>query len=268
MTMPMTKPMTKNSARTVLAVDCGNTRLKWGLHDGASWQRIGVVGRDELDDAASALAELPEPDRILISNVAGAGLRLMLETALARFAAVPVWLQSLPSQCGVTNGYEHPGKLGVDRWCALIGARHLQSGACLVVGTGTATTVDMLSADGHFLGGLILPGFELMKRSLSENTAALPFAEGAYVAQPRNTADAIETGVLHAQAGAIERMAARLRELNAAGKPPACLISGGAAPIIAAALGIPYRVVDHLVLEGVARIAVDADANTTTGRAA
>ena len=156
----------------------------------------------------------------------------------------------------MTNEYEHPAKLGVDRWCALIGARHLQSGACIVVGAGTATTVDMLSADGRFLGGVILPGFELMKRSLSENTAALPFAEGAYVERPRNTADAIETGVLHAQAGAIERMTVQLQKLAGLRKPPVCLVSGGAAQVIAAALGTPLRIVDHLVLEGVARIAM------------
>jgi len=256
----MTKPMMKNVAGTVLAMDCGNTRLKWGLHDGVTWTRIGVIGRDELDKAAAELDDLPQPGRILIANVAGAGLRTLLDRPLARFAAQPQWLASAPRQCGVTNEYEHPGKLGVDRWCALIGARHLQPGACLVVGAGTATTVDMLSADGRFLGGVILPGFELMKRSLSENTAALPFAQGAYVERPRNTADAIESGVLHAQAGAIERMAVQLQKLAGLRKPPACLVSGGAASIIAAALGMPIRVVDHLVLEGVARIALAGDA--------
>jgi type III pantothenate kinase len=258
--------MTRNLTSTMLAIDCGNTRLKWGLHDGATWTRIGVIGRDELDTAAAALADLPQPDRILIANVAGAGLRSLLDKPLARFAAQAEWLASAPSQCGVTNEYEHPEKLGVDRWCALIGARHLQPGACLVVGAGTATTVDMLSADGRFLGGVILPGFELMKRSLSENTAALPFAEGAYVDRPRNTADAIETGVLHAQAGAIERMAAQLQKLAGLRKPPACLVSGGAAQLIAAALGMPLRIVDHLVLEGVARIALEGrDAVVATG---
>jgi len=253
----MTTPTTNHFPGTVLAIDCGNTRLKWGLHDGASWIRIGVIGRDELDTAAAALADLPHPDRTLIANVAGAGLRALLDKPLARFAVQADWLASAPSQCGVTNEYEHPEKLGVDRWCALIGARHLQPGACLVVGAGTATTVDMLSADGHFLGGVILPGFELMKRSLAENTAALPFAEGTYVNRPRNTADAIETGVLHAQAGAIERMAVQLQKLAGLRKPPACLVSGGAAQQIAAALGMPFRVVDHLVLEGVARIALE-----------
>lgn len=264
----MTMPMTKNMATTVLAMDCGNTRLKWGLHDGVAWTRIGVIGRDEFDAAGAALADLPQPDRILIANVTGAGLRTLLEQPLARFAAQPEWLASMHSQCGVTNEYEHPGKLGVDRWCALIGARHFQPGACLVVGAGTATTVDMLSADGRFLGGVILPGFELMKRSLSENTAALPFAEGAYVERPRNTADAIETGVLHAQAGAIERMAAQLQKLAGLRKPPACLVSGGAAPSIAAALGMPIRIVDHLVLEGVARIAHGGDAVVAAGKGA
>src|SRR5207248_1015330 len=146
-------------------------------------------------------------------------------------------------QCGVANGYAAPEQLGVDRWCALIGARHLQHGDCVVVGASTATTVDLLSAAGEFLGRLIVPGYALMKRALAENTAALPLAAGRYVDEPLNTADAIESGALHAQAGGVERMAAYLQRHG--GAQASCLVSGGAASRIAAALTIPHRVVDH-----------------------
>jgi type III pantothenate kinase len=157
------------------------------------------------------------------------------------------------AQCGVIYLNERPQALGVDRWCALIGARRVERGACVVVCAGTATTVDLLSAGGEFLGGLILPGYELMKRSLARDTAGLPYAEGHVLDQPRNTADAIESGVAHAQAGAVERMHARLSAL--ADAPAACLVSGGAAPVLAAGLSIPHRVVEHLVLEGVLALA-------------
>src|SRR5205085_12624801 len=133
----------------------------------------------------------------------------------------------------VTNRYDTL-QPGADRWAALLGAWHRQRGACLVVGAGTATTADLLSTRGEFRGGIIFPGLELMKRSLAENTTRLPFAEGAWAEEPRNTADAIETGVLQAQAGAIERMYAQLTRVE--GSSAACLISGGAAARIAQCL--------------------------------
>lgn len=122
-------------------------------------------------------------------------------------------------------------------------------GPALVVNAGTATTVDMLTSSGLFSGGIILPGLELMKESLAARTAGLPLARGEYADHPRTTADAIETGCLLAQAGAIERVYARL-------EPGAlCLVSGGAALKIAARLKVPVRVVENLVLEGLVQIA-------------
>jgi type III pantothenate kinase len=154
-------------------------------------------------------------------------------------------------QCGVTNAYSDPGQLGADRWAALIGARHLHAGACLVVNAGTATTIDLLGGDGVFRGGAIVPGAELMKWSLEEKTAGLARAPGRFAAEPRNTADAIETGCTLAQVGAIERMFARL-------EPGAvCLLSGGAAASLSGRLGVPLRVVENLALEGLARIAAE-----------
>lgn len=151
--------------------------------------------------------------------------------------------------------YETPGQLGVDRWAALVGAWALHGAACLVVTAGTATTVDVLDQAGEFQGGLILPGFELMRRCLAENTAGLGYAEGRVASLPRNTADAIYAGCVHAQAGAVERMFARV-----GGQPGAlCLLNGGAARVLAANLVIPVREVPNLVLEGVACLAEAAD---------
>jgi len=243
----------------VLAFDCGNSRIKWGLHDGSGWAGTGVLPRAGLATLPAALAHLPRPQRIAVSNVAGAALRAELEAQFAPLGVKPQWLAAAASQCGVVNRYDNPASLGVDRWCAMVAARAIENGACVVVGAGTATTVDLLSASGEFLGGLILPGYELMKRSLAQNTAGLPFADGRQVDMPRNTADAIESGVAHAQAGAVERMHALLaRQAGQVGRV-ACIVSGGAAPAVARGLGVPHRVVEHLVLDGVVRIVSQAD---------
>ena len=226
----------------ILCLDAGNTRLKYGLFDGGGWRGQGALRHDALDDLRT---ELPaRPARIVACNVAGAAVRQRIE-AFAASLAVPLdWLTSTAAACDVRNGYDTPQQLGADRWAALIGARALHAGACVVVMAGTATTIDVLDDTGLFRGGLILPGLALMRTALARNTADLPHAAGHYRVLPTNTDDAIVSGALHATLGAIARMRTEAR---------LCLLSGGAAGELAPHLGLPYRLVDNLVLEGLAR---------------
>jgi type III pantothenate kinase len=242
----------------ILAIDAGNSRVKWGWHDGTDWSSIATVSL--IDFAASSDHVNPfsvtheDPERIIISNVAGEGAHHLLVNWTSIFDVTPLWLRAETERCGVRNLYERPEQLGPDRWAALIAARALHaSGPALVVNAGTATTVDMLSGDGRFLGGAILPGVELMRFVLHEHTGRLPIQEGKYRDTPRNTVDAIETGCRHAQAGAIERMYRAFRELDA---NPLCVVSGGAGQSLMDQLSAPRRYVENLVLDGLARIAL------------
>ncbi|HTQ74744.1 MAG TPA: type III pantothenate kinase [Burkholderiales bacterium] len=237
----------------ILAVDCGNSRLKWGLHDRGRWIKTGSVPLSGLARLKKAWKTLPWVEKIVVANVAGRSVRQRLEVMLSRRDARPVWIAARRHQCGVRNGYIEPGQLGADRWAALIGARMMFRGPCLVVASGTATTVDMLRGDGTFAGGMILPGLELMKRALAENTAGLPLSRGRFSRTPRSTADAIQSGCLLAQAGAIERI------FGAMGPGAACVLAGGAAARIAPHLRIPVRRADNLVLEGLVRIAGETE---------
>ncbi len=106
----------------------------------------------------------------------------------------------------------------------------------------------MLNAGGEFTGGLILPGIDLMRFVLHEHTGRLTLQEGRFVTTPRNTADAIETGCRHAQAGAVERM------FRGMAPDSVCLVSGGGGPALIERLDLPCRYVENLVLEGLARI--------------
>ena len=241
----------------ILAIDAGNSRVKWGWYDGSAWASIATVPLIEF--AASSDHVNPfsvthaDPEQIIISNVAGEGAHHLLVNWTSIFDAEPIWLHASARRCGVTNGYERPEQLGPDRWAALIAARAIHSGPCLVVNAGTATTVDMLSADGAFRGGAILPGVELMRFVLHEHTGRLPIQEGSYREAPRNTVDAIETGCRHAQAGAVERMYRVFRdiELN-----PLCIVSGGAGRTLVDQLSMPRRYTENLVLDGLAHIAL------------
>jgi type III pantothenate kinase len=241
----------------ILAIDAGNSRVKWGWHDGSGWTSVATVSLIEF--AASGDHVNPfsvtheDPERIVISNVAGEGAHHLLVNWTSIFDAEPLWLRAQADGNGVHNRYERPEQLGPDRWAALIAARALHAGPCLVVNAGTATTVDMLTGDGTFLGGSILPGVELMRFVLHEHTGKLPIQEGGFRDAPRNTLDAIETGCRHAQAGAVERMYRVFRELE---PNPLCIVSGGAGRVLVDQLVMPRRYVENLVLDGLARIAL------------
>lgn len=236
----------------ILAVDCGNTRLKWGLYGGGDWRRTGAVPVTELARLEKHWKKLRAVDSVVVANVAGTTVRRKLGAMFSRLSLRVTWVEPERQQCGVINGYRSPGQLGADRWAALIGARSRGVGTCLVVMAGTATTADILEDDGRFAGGIILPGVELMKRSLEQHTAGLAHTKGRFAVRPGSTADAIETGCLLAQAAVIERMLASM-------SPGAeCLIAGGAAARIIPHLSLPPQRVDNLVLEGLLRIAIES----------
>ena len=238
----------------IVCIDSGNTRIKWGVHAAGQWLAQGAVLHAELADLAGQLRHW-QPKSVLLANVAGPTVAAGIHQALRVWKPLISEVNAGAAYGDVSNGYENPERLGVDRWCALLGARGLTAKPCLVVMAGTATTIDTLDGTGRFLGGLILPGVDLMRRSLASDTAALPLAQGQHATYPRNTDDAIVSGCLEAQAGAIERAYARI-----VNEPEAsCLLSGGAAQMLAPHLRIPYQLVDNLVLDGLARLGATQD---------
>lgn len=234
----------------LLCIDSGNTRLKWGLHDGVAWTADGALSHHDVLKLKLALRG-QAIDCVWVANVAGEAAAEVIRAMLPVAQEAVHFVRSEREGPGVRNGYRVPVQLGVDRWCALIGARAQHDGACIVVSAGTATTVDTLDADGRFVGGLILPGVDMMRTALARNTAQLPLVQGHWQAHPDSTADAILTGCLEAQCGAIERAFARI-----VGRPGAvCLLGGGSAPVLEPHLECPVRPVRNLVLEGLRQLA-------------
>jgi type III pantothenate kinase len=239
----------------LLALDVGNTRLKWASFVGGAIREHGALMLEEISALNDTQwRELPAPDRIIGSNVAGEAVRHRVEDQLARWEVEPDWIVSHAAECGVVNGYDKPALLGPDRWAALIAARRrVPDGPCLVITVGTAVTVDALDGKGKFVGGLIVPGFGLMLDALEAGTAGLRVPSGDFQTFPTNTSNALMSGGVHALAGAAERMARLLAEHT--DRKPQVLLAGGAAPKLAPHLQFPYAVVDNLVLEGLAHIA-------------
>ena len=237
----------------MLLIDAGNSRVKWATVEGGKWLQQNVLENTHATGLGMAFSELPPPDRILISNVAGENMAQLLSAACAAWQCPIEFIVAKVTQCGVRNAYEHPAQLGSDRWAALIAAWHQERASCLVVNCGTATTVDALSAKGEFLGGLILPGVDMMRSSLAAGAAQLAQTEGIWREFPRNTADATFSGSIQATVGAI-----RLQfEALAMCGDVRCLLSGGAADKVQPHLKLPSVRVDNLVLRGLQIIGQD-----------
>ena len=256
--------MASSSPGLRLLMDAGNSFVKWAVlapgadptRDLAPWLARGQAPVDDLSALISAWGSLGEPGSIIGSCVSGHETRRRIEAAVSGpWPSAPAidWIQSEASAGPVSNGYAQPAQLGTDRWAALVGARAvLGPKAVLVVMCGTATTIDLLTATGHFTGGVILPGLTMMQTALHERTAGLPPLFGQVVTHPDCTADAMASGCLHAQAGALERLWHLHRPAH---DPLICLLAGGAAPVIAPWLTVPYQLRDDLVLVGLETIA-------------
>ena len=241
----------------LLALDVGNTRLKWALFVGGAMREHGALILEEISTLnRTQWKAVAAPDRVIGSNVAGEAVRRRVEDQLARWNVGPEWITSQASECGVVNGYDRPQLLGPDRWAALIAAHHrAPNEPLLVVTVGTAVTVDALDATGKFVGGLILPGFGLMLDALEAGTAGLRVPSGDYQEFPTNTSNALMSGGIHALAGAAERMIHLLKQRT--GREPHMFLAGGAAPKLGPHMLGKFSMVDNLVLEGLSLIAAE-----------
>jgi type III pantothenate kinase len=241
-----------------LAIDIGNTRLKWALYaspqPGAGVLAHGAAFLETIDSLAEGdWKHLAPPRMVLGCNVAGDAVRRRVEEQLELWEAEPRWVVSSAHAGGVTNGYDNPGRLGADRFVAQIGARwHVRSAGrprpALVVMIGTAVTVDALDADGRFLGGLILPGHGIMLRALEGGTAGLRVPTGEVVDFPTNTSDALTSGGTYAITGAIERLHRHLAAR--CGEAPRTIVTGGAGWKVVPHLGVPHDLIDSLIFDG------------------
>jgi type III pantothenate kinase len=251
---------------TLLALDVGNTRLKWAQYDsampGAKLLAQGAVFLENIDkladDEVGDWRTIAAPSKILGCIVAGDAIKRRVIEQLELWDIAPNWVISSPQEAGMTNGYDHPARLGSDRWVAMIGARHrlLRRGIskpCVVVMVGTAVTVEAIDEAGHFLGGIILPGHGIMLRALESGTAGLHVPTGEVMDFPTNTSDALTSGGTFAIAGAVQRMVDNVT--THCGQTPACIMTGGAGWKMAPSMSVEVELVESLIFDGLLEIA-------------
>jgi type III pantothenate kinase len=213
--------------------------------------------RDHAPFAPWAQTITSRPRRVLVSNVAGPDMAMhLLRYARERWQLEAEFAVPCRSRAGMTTCYQKPEKLGVDRWLAALAAYHEARAAVCVIDVGTALTVDVVTADGVHLGGLIAPGPDLLRSSLTRGTAQLE-SDGLSLVEgfADNTRDAISLGCTDAIGGLFQRVATRL-EHHQPREDFHWYLTGGAAPLVEALLPVPAVHLPDLVLRGLAVLAM------------
>lgn len=245
-----------------LLIDAGNTNLKWGwLDDGVLFAHGAASHRlFDVDSIAQRhWGDRDPPVRVLAANVAGPAMeRAIGEWMRSHWQVTPEFVHPVRAGFGVTNGYDDPEQLGVDRWLTLVAVRSRGAGATCIVDSGTATTIDLIDGRGVHLGGLILPGTDLMRGVLLERTRIprVP-AVGETGFWGTGTAAAVASAARQATAALVERAMARgTRDL---GERPGLILTGGSAAELAALLERPHEILSGLVMDGLRVLAMEAD---------
>jgi len=242
-----------------LLIDVGNTRIKWARQTDTGLSRSDAVVYT-LATLANELAviwgELDPPQDIWVSCVGRKAVKEIIDAYLmTRWGISANYVQSPRAALGVTNAYSDPGKLGSDRWLAMLATYTREERCVMVVDCGSAVTIDAVDETGRHVGGAIAPGIALSNNILSNQTS-LQWQPTAGLLLDKvladSTASGIASGIGYAVIGLIE---VAYRELVASGKHPVVYLTGGDAACISHALTIEHQQVDDLVLQGLAMFA-------------
>lgn len=211
----------------LLTIDCGNSTLDCLRHADRARLRLPVASPD--------LGELSTfvRDRGIRLCVAATVVRGGLDASMGVLAAngIPVQTAGRDLKCPLPLDYATPDTLGVDRWIGALAA-HRRHGRAVVVDCGSATTANLVEADGTFRGGPIGPGLRALAAGMAVVTPALPPAQfGAHAAfPPRSSQAAVDVGVLVGYCGLVERLVSGL--LAVARGPAFVVITGGNAELV------------------------------------
>lgn len=236
------------SPRRLVTIDGGNSTLDCLRHDDGSRLVLDAAAPD-----AAALGAFLGPDDVAyVCAVTARGLEVV--TAQLARRGVPLRLAGRDVPCPLRLDYTTPATLGVDRWVGALAA-HERHGRAVVVDCGTATTVNLVEADGTFRGGAVAPGLRAFVAGMAEVTPALPVPDldARPILPPRSSQDAVDTGVVLGWCGLVERLVAGM--LAAAAGPARVVATGGNAMRLLRHARLRAEHVPDLVHRGLAVLA-------------
>ena len=238
-----------------LVVDIGNSCLKWArleAQDLGTQYRFFYCAETLIEQLSQAWSALPPPKQIWVASVAAPLiLEQLTQWTQLHWQLTPIVVKTTDYAFGVTNGYQHPIQLGVDRWLALIGAYHLKLKTIqCIVDCGTAITIDMIDSSGNHQGGVIIPGLSTMRRLLSNNTHGIHHSYHdtvgtAFTLLAHDTQKGVDLGAMYAALGLIDYLLSRSEK-------SALILTGGDAPLLLDRIERPYYYIPELVLQGLA----------------
>jgi type III pantothenate kinase len=250
----------------LLVIDVGNTNIVMGLFDGdaqvASW-RIRTernTTEDEFDVLAHGLfarsrIEFQAVDRTIISSVVPPMVNILDSFCRKYLGHEPHWIDAR-SYPGMPILYSNPNEVGADRIVNSVAAYRRYRTSLIVIDFGTATTFDVISEKGEYLGGAISPGIGIASEALFSRASKLPrveiFKPPAQVVG-KDTIGSIQSGIIYGYAGLVDGMVQRIRaEMKAQCK---VIATGGLAPLIQNVAATIEAVEPDLTLEGLKLIA-------------
>jgi type III pantothenate kinase len=244
----------------LLAVDVGNTQTHFGIYEDGRliehW-RFATVRQSTADELGAALQNLLElrgcsfaqVDASIVSSTVPQ-LEPEWTTVATRYLGHEMLAVGPGTKTGMAIRYDNPREIGADRLVNAVALRDRFDGLAVCVDFGTATTFDVVSAEGEYLGGSLMTGIEISLEALSERGARLPKID---LAPPKsvigkNTIDAIRSGVVYGYAGAIDAILRRI--YGELGERADVVATGGLAGLV-----VPYaeeigEVDDLLTLTG------------------
>jgi type III pantothenate kinase len=247
-----------------LLIDIGNTRMKWAtvVDDAFAVTGGGVHRNHNETDVPAAVDRIlgqidGKPEQVLAANVAGDAMGNAIDAVVRKRWNLPVdFAETRPESGSVRNAYDDYRQMGVDRWLAILATHDRHRQAACIIDAGTAVTIDQIDATGTHLGGVIVPGLDLMRRSLLSDTGDIGrlaeldnkgLATDKRIMLGKSTAEAIGGGSLSAICGLIESC---IEQLNSRDGDSVVVVTGGDAERILPHLRVAADHRPMLVLEG------------------
>ena len=223
----------------LLAVDVGNTNTVLGLFTGEelvqSW-RITTRARATGDEMAltvrGLLDEQPETTGLVLCSTVPSVLHELRPMLSSFFHEIPVVIVEPGTKTGVPILTDNPKEVGADRIVNTLAAHQQFGGPCIVVDFGTSTNLDVVSAQGEFLGGALAPGIDISLEALSEKAAQLRKVEVVRPRSPigKNTVEALQSGAVFGFAGQVDGLVDRI--IEEIGPVTAVVATGGLASVV------------------------------------
>lgn len=229
-----------------LLIDSGNTRCKYAL---SKERKITRVTRNEAIEQLNAVTKVIYAD-VSNSDELQEVITVANENKIETFRAT-----TKKSTFGVESGYPNFSTLGIDRWLGVLATDVLYPNeSCVIVDAGTAITIDIINDKKQHQGGWIVPGVQLMEKSIVEKAPHVFSSNDAKLETfGTTTPNALRSGVFHMACGAIERAVRLCIDKYKPLSPPKVILTGGDAEALSHSLNVEFEIVDDLIFIGLNR---------------